>query len=100
MASLLDGLDNGFDVEGLDGAEVDDFGLDAVFLLELLGSGEGLADAAGEGDDGEVLAGALDLGLAELWGVSYRSFELELWGHTGMTKSSFCASSLMGKERP
>jgi hypothetical protein len=66
VAGLLDGLDDGLDVERLDGAQVDDFGLDAVLLLELLGGDEGLADAAREGDDGEVLAGALDLGLAEL----------------------------------
>jgi len=66
VAGLLDGLDNGLDVEGLDGAQVDDFGFDAVLGLELFGGDEGLADAAGEGDDGEVLAGALDLGLSEL----------------------------------
>lgn len=70
MAGLLDGLDDGLDVERLYRAQVDDFGLDAVFLLELLGGDQGLADAAGKGDDGEVLAGALDLGLAELWLVS------------------------------
>lgn len=65
-ASLLDGVDDGLDVEGLDGAEVDNLSLDAVLLLEGLGGDQGLADAAGEGDDGEVLAGALDLGLADL----------------------------------
>ena len=70
MAGLLDRLDDGLDVEGLDGAQVDDFGFDAVFALQLLGGDEGLADAAREGDDGEVLAGALDLGLAKLGGVS------------------------------
>ena len=32
----------------------------------MFGGDEGLTDAAGEGDDGEVLAGALDLGLSEL----------------------------------
>lgn len=69
MAGLLDGLDNGLDVEGLDGAQVDDFGFDAVLGLELFGGDEGLADAAGEGDDGEVFAWALDFGFAELdWG--------------------------------
>lgn len=66
VAGFLDGFDNGFDVEGLDGAQVEDFGFDAVLLLEHLGGDEGLADAAGEGDDGEVLAGALDLGFSEL----------------------------------
>jgi hypothetical protein len=70
VAGLLDRLDDGLDVEGLDRAQVDDFGLDAVFALQLLGGDERLADAARKGDDGEVLAGALDLGLAELGVVS------------------------------
>lgn len=78
VAGLLDRLDDGLDVEGLDGAQVDDFGLDAVFALQLLGGDERLADAAREGDDGEVLAGALDLGLAELGG-----FVSTLGGWTG-----------------
>lgn len=65
-AGLLNGADDGLYVEGLDGAEVNDFRLDAVLGLELLGGGEGLADTAGEGDHGEVGTGALDLGLAEL----------------------------------
>jgi hypothetical protein len=68
VAGLLDRLDDGFDVERLDAAQVDDFGFDAVFALQLLGCDERLADAAREGDNGEVLAGALDLGLAELGG--------------------------------
>jgi hypothetical protein len=66
VTGLLDGLDNSLDIEGLDGAQVDDFGLDTVLGLELFGGDEGLADAAGEGYDGEVLARALDLSLAEL----------------------------------
>jgi hypothetical protein len=66
VAGLLNGLDNSLDVEGLDGAQVDDFSLDTVLGLELFGGDKGLADAAGEGYDSEVLAGALDLGLAEL----------------------------------
>jgi hypothetical protein len=66
MPRLLDRLDDGFHVERLDAAQVDDFGLDAVLRLELLGGDEGLANAAGEGYDGEVLAGALDLGFADL----------------------------------
>jgi hypothetical protein len=65
-AGFLHGLDDGLDVHGLDGAEVDDFGFDAVFLLQVLGGYEGLADAAGEGDDCEVFSWALDLGFAEL----------------------------------
>jgi hypothetical protein len=67
VTGLLDRLDNGLDVEGLDGTQVDDFGLDAVFLLQLGRGGEGLANAAGEGYDGEVFAGALDFGFAELY---------------------------------
>ena len=70
MAGLLDRLDDGLDVERLYRAQVDDFGLDAVLLLQLLGRDKGLADAAGEGDDGEVLARALDLCLAKLRFVS------------------------------
>jgi hypothetical protein len=66
VASLLDRLDNGFYIERLDGAQVDDLGLNTVLGLELFGGNEGLADAAGEGNDGKVLAGALDLGLSEL----------------------------------
>lgn len=66
MAGLLDGFDNRFDVERLDAAEVDDFCFDSVLALEDLGGLEGLSDAAGEGDDGEILSGALDFGFAEL----------------------------------
>ena len=35
------------------------------FCLSSVGGSRGLADTAGEGDDGQVLAGALNLGLAE-----------------------------------
>jgi hypothetical protein len=102
VAGLLYGVDNCLDVERLDGAEVQDFGADAVFGLELFGGDEGLADAAGEGYDGEVGAGALDFGFAELVETSV-SWSMCMWSvgrRTGMTKSSFCAASLMGKERP
>ena len=68
---LLDGVDDGLEVEGLDGTEVDDLSLNAVLLLESLSGDEGLTDAAGEGDDGEILAGALDLGLADLLVVRF-----------------------------
>lgn len=66
VTSLLDRLDNGLDIKGLDGTEVDDLGLDAVLLLELLGGDQRLTNAAGEGDDGEIGSGALNLGLAKL----------------------------------
>lgn len=75
-AGLLDGVDDGFEVERLDGAEVDNLSLNAVLLLESLGGDERLADAAGEGDDGEVLSGALDLGLADLWSLLARCLML------------------------
>ena len=65
-AGLLDGVDDGLEVERLDRAEVDDLSLNAVLLLESLSGDEGLANAAGEGDDGKVLSGALNLGLADL----------------------------------
>jgi hypothetical protein len=67
VTSLLDRLDDGLDVKGLDGTEVDDLGLNAIFLLELLGGDQRLTDTAREGDNGEILSGALNLGLAELW---------------------------------
>lgn len=67
MTGLLDGFDDRLNIQGLDRAEVDDLGLNAVFLLKLLSGNQRLADAAGEGDNGKVLSGALDLGLAELW---------------------------------
>lgn len=64
VVGLLDGLDDGLDVEGLDGAEIDDLALDAVLLLEVLGRDQGLADAARERDDGDVLSNTLNLGLS------------------------------------
>lgn len=99
---LLDGVDDGLEVERLDGTEVDDLSLNAVLLLESLGGNEGLADAAGEGDDGKVLTGALNLGLADLFGLlaSLRSLGRDMIVLTGRTKSSLWASSLMGKLRP
>jgi hypothetical protein len=62
---LADGLDDGLDVEGLDGTEVDDLTLDTVLLLEVLGGDEGLSDTAGEGDDGNVGSSTLNLGLSD-----------------------------------
>jgi len=64
--SLLDGVDDGLEVERLDGTEVDDLSLNAVLLLKSLSGNERLADAAGEGDDGKILARALNLSLADL----------------------------------
>ena len=64
VTGLLEGLHDGLNVERLDGAEVDDFSLNPILALQFLGDGERLADAAGEGDDGQVFSGALNLGLA------------------------------------
>jgi hypothetical protein len=89
VAGLLDRLDDGLDVERLDRAQVDDFGFDAVLGLELFCGNEGLADAAGEGDNGEVLAGALDLGFAELSLLELSLTDGRKMGRTGITKSSF-----------
>lgn len=66
MTGLLDRLDNGLDVERLDGAQVDDLGLNTILGLELLGGDKRLTNAAREGDDGEVLSWTLNLGLSEL----------------------------------
>lgn len=62
---LLDGLDDRLEVERLDGAQVEHLHLDAVLLLEALGRDQALADTARGGDNGQVLADALDLGLTE-----------------------------------
>mgnify|MGYP006998890645 CR=1 FL=1 len=62
---LLDGVDDRFDIQWLDGAEVDDFALNAVLLLDVLGGSHGLSDATGEGHDREILSGALDFGFSE-----------------------------------
>ena len=62
---LLDGLDDGLDIEGLDGTQVDNLDLNTVVLLKSIGGGEGLANTARHGDHGQILTGALDLGLAE-----------------------------------
>lgn len=52
---LFDRLDNGLLVEGDEGAQVDDFGLDSLFG-ELIGGGEAVVDVVAIGDVGEVLA--------------------------------------------
>lgn len=62
--SLLERLDNSLNVEGLDGTKVDDLSINTVLLLQLSGSVERLSNTAGESDNGQVLSGALNLGLA------------------------------------
>ena len=64
-AGLLDRLDDGLNIERLDGSQVDNFGVDAVLLLQLGGGIEGQSDAAREGDDGQVLTRTLNLGLSD-----------------------------------
>lgn len=66
VVGLLHRLDDGLDVQRLDAAKVDDLRLDTVLRLEGLGGGKGLADTAGEGHEGDILANTLNLGLAEL----------------------------------
>lgn len=80
MTRLLYRLHDGLNIEGFYRSEVDDFGFDAISLFQLFGGDERLADAAGEGDNGEVLAWALDLGFAELRGVRVQHRESGCWG--------------------
>lgn len=82
VAGLLYGLDDGLNVHWLDTPEVDDFGVDAILALQLLGGHKRLAYASRKGDDCEVLAGALDLRFAELERVLVR--EMRLAGRFGM----------------
>lgn len=65
VVGLLDGRDDGVDVERADRAEVDDLDLDARLLLESLGGLDRVADGLGVRDDRQVRALPLHLGLAE-----------------------------------
>ena len=64
-AGLLDALQNGLIVEGNQRAGVDDLGLHAVLLLQLVGGLQRAIQHRAHGQDGDVLAGALHIGLAE-----------------------------------
>ncbi|KAI6775058.1 hypothetical protein HG530_001816 [Fusarium avenaceum] len=55
----------GLNIKRLDRSQVDDLDLDAVLLLEVLGGNKRLANSAAQGDDGQVLARSLNLGLSE-----------------------------------
>lgn len=46
VVGLLDGPHDGLHIEGLDGAEVDDFSLNAILFLQLVGGNKGLTDAS------------------------------------------------------
>ena len=61
---LLHRVDDGLGVERAQAPQVDHLGVDAL-LGQLLGGVQRLADHDREGRDGDVLAGALDLGLAD-----------------------------------
>ena len=52
-------------VEGADGAEINDFDRNVVFFFEEIGSGERVEDATAVGDNGEIGAGAFHIGEAE-----------------------------------
>ena len=62
---LLHGGKHGVDVERANGAQVDDFDRDVVFLFEDVGGGERVENATAIGDDGEIGALALHIGDAE-----------------------------------
>ena len=61
---LAHGGGEGAAVERAERAEVDDFGFDAL-LAELLGRFEAVADHLGEGDEGDIGAGAHDHSLTD-----------------------------------
>src|SRR3989338_671092 len=68
-AGLLDGADDGVDVPGQEGAEVDEIACDAELVP---GLGDGLPEHVHLGapaDDGQVLALLPDAGLAELFSI-------------------------------
>lgn len=62
---LLHGADDGVHVQGSDTSQIDHFHLDAVFFGEVFRGVHAESDGAGVGDEGEVRAGALDVGLAQ-----------------------------------
>lgn len=66
VASLLDRVDNGLHVKRLDRSKVDDLCLYTVLALELFCGNQRLTDTSREGDDCEILARALNFGLAKL----------------------------------
>src|SRR6202012_4281587 len=64
-AGFPDGGGDGFPVVGAERAQVDDFGLDAVFALGARGGLEGAGNECAVGDDGDVGTGPGDGGFAE-----------------------------------
>ena len=60
-----DGLEDGFFVERTDGADVDDFGADAVFGFKDFSGFQAGDDRATVGDEGDVAALAFDIGDTE-----------------------------------
>lgn len=63
--SLLDGVENGLRVKGLDGSQVDDLGVNVVVLLEQVGGVQSGLDVSRVADKGDVLTLSLNLGLAK-----------------------------------
>ncbi len=62
---LFDGSEDGLFVEWADGAEVENFDVEFVFLLEDFSGFKGQLDRAAVTDDGKVFAFAQDVGFAE-----------------------------------
>lgn len=65
MTSLLDRLDNRLDVHWFDRPQIDDFGVNAVLLVQFFRSSQGLTHTSRKRDNGQVLARPLDLGFAK-----------------------------------
>lgn len=65
VVSLLDGRDDGLDVQRSDRSQVDHFNLDTFLLIEDLGSLKTVCDHLGVRDNGDIATFSLDLGLAD-----------------------------------
>ena len=74
LAALLGRLENNLLVEGLDGADVDNAGVDA-FSSEVLRSCQGFGDHEARCDDGNIIAVRELLALSELESVVLRVVE-------------------------
>ena len=74
LAALFSPFGDARSVDGLDGVDVDDGGVDA-FLGELLRGGEGFADHQAGREDRDILALAQDIGLADLKGLDHVALE-------------------------
>ena len=79
-AGLFHGGQDLLIVEGHHAAGVDDLSLQAELLLQNVGSLQGLVQGGADGQDGDILALALDVGLAEgdLIGLGGHALQVEL----------------------